>query len=138
MSYEASHRNRHGMKLFITHTWTDDRDLRAIATFKETEAHAALSSSSNSGISSSWHSIGALTAPLFCLYDLNSAYSPMADKAIKRILCVQGEGLAERTPTNAMEFANIKGLAAALATSCFNTKNRTLAYVICIGNCFVF
>ena len=97
LSYEASHRNQHEKKLFITHTWTDDRDLRATATFKDTEAHAALSSSSNSGISSSWHSLGVLTPPSFCLYNFRSAYSPRADKLTKDIVRVQGEGLAERT-----------------------------------------
>lgn len=30
-------------------TWTDDRDLRAVATFTEKDAHAALSSSSKKG-----------------------------------------------------------------------------------------
>ena len=51
----------------ILRTSTDDKDSRAMATLKEKEAHAALSSSSKRGIPSSWLSIGVLTSVPCCL-----------------------------------------------------------------------
>ena len=63
-------------------------------------------------------------------------YPPIVDKLIKDRLRVQGEDLAERAPINTMILAKTKGLAAALATSCFNMKDGTLIYVIYVGNCF--